>query len=54
MSIQSNSLRKTLQNFTYRSPIPTGLILMAIGLLFKWVDTFVLRLDERLSPLPVD
>lgn len=32
-------------------PIMTGLILLVIALFFKWVDTFVLRLDERLGEI---
>jgi membrane protease YdiL (CAAX protease family) len=32
-------------------PIWTGLVLLVIALIFKWVDTFVLRLDERLGEI---
>jgi membrane protease YdiL (CAAX protease family) len=32
-------------------PILTSLALLLIALLFKWVDTFVLRLDERLGEI---
>ena len=32
-------------------PILTGLVLLAIAFVFKWVDTFVLRLDERLGEI---
>lgn len=40
-----------VQEFSLARPILTGLILLAIALLFKWVDTFVLRLDERLGEI---
>ena len=32
-------------------PILTGLVLLVIAFIFKWVDTFVLRLDERLGEI---
>jgi membrane protease YdiL (CAAX protease family) len=32
-------------------PILTSLILLVIALFFKWIDTFVLRLDERLGEI---
>lgn len=32
-------------------PLMTGLVLLLIALFFKWVDTFVLRLDERLGEI---
>lgn len=32
-------------------PIMTSLALLVIALFFKWVDTFVLRLDERLGEI---
>lgn len=32
-------------------PILTSLILLFIAFIFKWVDTFVLRLDERLGEI---
>ena len=32
-------------------PILTGLVLLVIAFFFKWIDTFVLRLDERLGEI---
>jgi membrane protease YdiL (CAAX protease family) len=40
-----------VQKFSLARPILTGLILLATALFFKWVDTFVLRLDERLGEI---
>ncbi|MFN2292476.1 MAG: lysostaphin resistance A-like protein [Anaerolineae bacterium] len=40
-----------VQKFSVARPILTGLILLVIALSFKWVDTFVLRLDERLGEI---
>jgi len=37
--------------FSLERPILTGLVLLIIALVFKWVDTFVLRLDERLGEI---
>jgi len=34
-----------------RWPIVTSLVLLGIALFFKWVDTFALRLDERLGEI---
>ena len=36
-----------LQQISLEKPIVTALVLMSIALFFKWIDTFVLRLDER-------
>ena len=47
MSERNNSLSNRLQQFSLAKPILTALILMAIALFFKWIDTFILRLDER-------
>lgn len=46
----SNSIKTfadRLQQISLEKPIITALVLMAIALFFKWIDTFVLRLDER-------
>jgi membrane protease YdiL (CAAX protease family) len=52
MSIESrNSVTIFLQKFSLDKPILTGLILMFIALFFKWIDTFVLLLDERLGEI---
>ena len=37
--------------FSLERPIWTGLALLAIAFVFKWVDTFVLRLDELLGEI---
>ena len=47
MSNTQNSLTDRLQQVTLEKPILTALALMAIALFLKWIDTFVLRLDER-------
>jgi len=36
---------------TYQKPILTGIVLMLIALIFRLVDIFVLRLDERLGEI---
>lgn len=41
----------TIQRFTYQRPILTGIILMLIALIFRLIDIFVLRLDERLGEI---
>jgi membrane protease YdiL (CAAX protease family) len=38
-------------NISLKWPILTGLVLLVIALFFKWIDTFVLRLDERLGEI---
>jgi membrane protease YdiL (CAAX protease family) len=45
------SARAWVQRFALEKPIWTGLVLLAIAFFFKWVDTFVLRLDERLGEI---
>jgi membrane protease YdiL (CAAX protease family) len=47
MSDRNNSISNRLQQFSLSKPILTALSLMVIALFFKWIDTFVLRLDER-------
>jgi membrane protease YdiL (CAAX protease family) len=42
---------KSVLKISLRWPIVTSLVLLVIALLFKWVDTFVLRLDERLGEI---
>jgi len=51
MSDKRNSLTDRLQQVSLEKPILTALALMAIALFLKWVDTFVLRLDERLGEI---
>ena len=36
---------------TFQKPILTGIILMLIALVFRLIDIFVLRLDERLGEI---
>ena len=47
MSSSNNSLAGRLQKISLEKPILSALALMVIALFFKWIDTFVLRLDER-------
>jgi len=47
MSKTINSFTSWLQQTSLEKPILTALVLMIIALFFKWIDTFVLRLDER-------
>jgi membrane protease YdiL (CAAX protease family) len=47
MSNLKNAFADRLQQISLDKPIITALVLMAIALFFKWIDTFVLRLDER-------
>ena len=47
MSNTKNSFKSQLEQLSLQKPILTALVLMVIALLFKWIDTFVLRLDER-------
>jgi membrane protease YdiL (CAAX protease family) len=47
MSVSPNPfLRVSLER-----PILVGLVLLVIAFFFKWIDTFVLRLDERLGEI---
>ena len=47
MSNSKKTFADRLQQISLEKPIFTALVLMAIALFFKWIDTFVLRLDER-------
>ena len=51
MSENKGSATAWVRRFSLEKPIWTGLILLAIAFVFKWVDTFVLRLDERLGEI---
>jgi membrane protease YdiL (CAAX protease family) len=51
MSENKGSASAWVQRFSLEKPIWTGLVLLAIAFFFKWVDTFVLRLDERLGEI---
>ncbi|MCL7452520.1 MAG: CPBP family intramembrane metalloprotease [Anaerolineae bacterium] len=52
MVSRSTAMRRSwVLEFSLARPVLTSLILLAIALLFKWVDTFVLRLDERLGEI---
>ena len=51
MTNRNNSISYQLQQFSITKPILTALVLMAIALFFKWIDTFILRLDERLGEI---
>ena len=47
MSNTNNQFTNRLQKISLEKPILTAVALMVIALFFKWIDTFVLRLDER-------
>jgi membrane protease YdiL (CAAX protease family) len=49
MSDKTSASVSSIQRIALEKPIVTGLVLLAIAFVFKWVDTFVLRLDERLG-----
>jgi len=51
MSDRASATANFLQRITLQKPILTSLVLLAIAFFFKWVDTFVLRLDERLGEI---
>ena len=51
MSDKASPAANSLQRFTLEKPIWTGLVLLVIAFFFKWVDTFVLRLDERIGEI---
>lgn len=51
MSRSRGSATSWVLRFSLEKPIWTGLALLAIALVFKWVDTFVLRLDELLGEI---
>jgi membrane protease YdiL (CAAX protease family) len=41
----------TTKRLTFQKPILTGILLMLIALVFRLIDIFVLRLDERLGEI---
>jgi len=47
----TDSATSWLQELSLQKPVLTSLVLLAIAFFFKWVDTFVLRLDERLGEI---
>ena len=51
MSDRNYSLTNRIQQVSIAKPILTALVLMAIALFLKWIDTFILRLDERLGEI---
>ena len=51
MSDKTSLAANSRQRFTLEKPILTGLVLLVIAFFFKWIDTFVLRLDERLGEI---
>jgi membrane protease YdiL (CAAX protease family) len=51
MSDRPSAPANSLQRFALEKPILTGLVLLAIAFFLKWIDTFVLRLDERLGEI---
>ena len=40
-----------IKRLTYQKPVLTGIILMLIALIFRLIDIFILRLDERLGEI---
>jgi membrane protease YdiL (CAAX protease family) len=51
MSDKVSASPNSLLRVSLERPILTSLVLLAIAFFFKWVDTFVLRLDERLGEI---
>ena len=51
MSDRPSAPVNSLQRFALEKPILTSLVLLAIAFFLKWVDTFALRLDERLGEI---
>jgi membrane protease YdiL (CAAX protease family) len=51
MSNQSSATENPVLRISLERPILTSLALLVIVFYFKWVDTFVLRLDERLGEI---
>ena len=51
MSDKASATANSLQRIALEKPILTSLVLLAIAFFFKWVATFVLRLDERLGEI---
>ncbi|HSL47262.1 MAG TPA: type II CAAX endopeptidase family protein [Anaerolineales bacterium] len=41
----------SIERHTFQKPVLTGMILMLIALVFRLIDIFVLRLDERLGEI---
>ncbi len=51
MSVKPSTTTNSVLHFSLEKPILTSLVLLVIAFFFKWVDTFVLRLDERLGEI---
>ena len=51
MSNKTSAPVSFVQRIALEKPILTSLMLLVIAFIFKWVDTFVLRLDERLGEI---
>jgi hypothetical protein len=51
MSEKASATANSLQRFALEKPILTSLVLLAIVFFLKWIDTWVLRLDERLGEI---
>jgi membrane protease YdiL (CAAX protease family) len=41
----------SIKHFTFQKPILAGIVLMLVALIFRLIDIFVLRLDERLGEI---
>ena len=51
MSNKTSAPVSSVERIALEKPILTSLVLLVIAFFFKWVDTFVLRLDERLGEI---
>jgi membrane protease YdiL (CAAX protease family) len=51
MSERTSAPIGSVQRIALEKPILTNLVLLAIAFFFKWIDTWVLRLDERLGEI---
>jgi membrane protease YdiL (CAAX protease family) len=51
MSDKTPASPNSLLRVSLERPVLTCLVLLVIAFIFKWVDTFILRLDERLGEI---
>lgn len=51
MSVKPSATANSVLRISLEKPILTSLVLLAIAFILKWVDTFVLRSDERLGEI---
>ena len=49
--VESYAMRNTLEKLSLTRPILVCVVLFLIATFFRWIDSFVLRLDERIGEL---